>query len=200
MLQMYPASHSYFMSTDKPTVVLKHFFWNYLGEVCLTHWDICLQSFVAVLMSKFRMLKSPKRQLLRLYRVSPLWRQGFNRDKQMYISCQVKTQKGKDHGCAIRTAIRKLRKARIMAVIHSCQMCPYWTHLIRKTQKGKDSNKKTQKGKDHGCDSFMSDVSVLDMFHVAQLHKWNIYLLNSNASIRFFRWQTLEWENDEPRE
>ena len=28
-LQMYPASHSYFMSTDKPTVVLKRFFWNF---------------------------------------------------------------------------------------------------------------------------------------------------------------------------
>jgi len=27
MLQMYPASHSYFTSIDKPTVVLKRFIW-----------------------------------------------------------------------------------------------------------------------------------------------------------------------------
>jgi len=30
------------------------------------------------------MLRSPKHQLLRLYRVSPLWRQGFKKDNQMY--------------------------------------------------------------------------------------------------------------------
>ena len=37
MLQMYPASHSYFMSIDKPTVVLKRFFGNSLSELCLRH-------------------------------------------------------------------------------------------------------------------------------------------------------------------
>jgi len=46
----------------------------------------------------------------------------------------------------------------------------------------------------------MLDVSVLDKSRVAHLHKWNIYLLNSNALIRFFHLQTTEWENDEPRE
>ena len=39
---MYLASHSYFISIDKPTVVLKRFFGNSLSEYCLTH----LQSFV----------------------------------------------------------------------------------------------------------------------------------------------------------
>jgi len=37
MLQMYPDSHSYFMSIDKPTVVLNRFnSWNSLSELCLT--------------------------------------------------------------------------------------------------------------------------------------------------------------------
>ena len=29
MLQMYQASHSYFMSSDKPSVVLKRLFWKF---------------------------------------------------------------------------------------------------------------------------------------------------------------------------
>ena len=34
MLQLHPASNSYCMSIDKPTVVLKRFFGNSLGEFC----------------------------------------------------------------------------------------------------------------------------------------------------------------------
>jgi len=34
MLQLYPASNSYFMSIDKPTVILKRFFGNSLSDVC----------------------------------------------------------------------------------------------------------------------------------------------------------------------
>ena len=37
MLQMYPASNSYLMSMDEPTVVLRRFFGNCLSEFCLTH-------------------------------------------------------------------------------------------------------------------------------------------------------------------
>jgi len=37
MLQLYPASNSYFMSIDKPTVGLKRFCGNSLSEFCLTH-------------------------------------------------------------------------------------------------------------------------------------------------------------------
>jgi len=162
MLPMYPASHSYFMSIDRPTVVLKRFFGNSLNELCLqwksrsmktiptTHWKrfgnsvietfaICrlyrfhwpwfslygylalplfvyrtlfktlrhLQSFLVALMRKFWILKSPKHHLLRLYRVSPLWRQGFNRDNQMYISSQVK---------AVLRKLRDWEKARIVTV------------------------------------------------------------------------------------
>jgi len=33
----YPVSHSYFMSIDKPTVVLKYFYGNSLSELCLRH-------------------------------------------------------------------------------------------------------------------------------------------------------------------
>jgi len=104
---MYPDSHSYFMSIDKPTVVLKRFFGNSLGELFKTFEIFC------GCLSKFRILRSPKHHLLRLYRVSPLWRQGLNRDKQMYISSQVKS------------LLRKLwdrEKAKIMTVIYSCQM------------------------------------------------------------------------------
>jgi len=112
MLQMNPASHSYFMSIDKPTVVLRRFLGNYPSEFCLTHLDIC-NHFWLLLMRKFRMLRSQKHQL-RLYRVSPLWRQGFKWNNQIFISSQFES------------ALRKFRE-----------------------------------GKDHGCDLFMSDVSVL---------------------------------------
>jgi len=36
MFQMYPASHSQFMSIDKPAVALKRFFGNSLSELCST--------------------------------------------------------------------------------------------------------------------------------------------------------------------
>jgi len=34
MLQLYPSSNSYFMSIDKPTVILKRFFGNSLSDFC----------------------------------------------------------------------------------------------------------------------------------------------------------------------
>jgi len=72
-------------------------------------------------MSKFKILRSPKHHLLNFHRVSPLWRQGFNRGNQMYISSQVKS------------ALRKLRdweKARIVTVYYSCEMYLYCTSLV----------------------------------------------------------------------
>jgi len=42
---MYPASHSYFMSIDKPTVVVKRFFGNSLSELCLRHFQSFLVAF-----------------------------------------------------------------------------------------------------------------------------------------------------------
>jgi len=112
MLQMHPASHSYFMSIDKPTVVLKHFFGISLSEPCSRHYDIC-NHFWLLLRIKFRIWGSPKHHLLRLYRVSSLWRQGFKRNNQMCIPSQVKS------------ALRKLRdweKATIVTVCYLCQM------------------------------------------------------------------------------
>jgi len=37
LFQLYPASNSYFMSIDKPPVILKRFYGNSLSEFCLTH-------------------------------------------------------------------------------------------------------------------------------------------------------------------
>jgi len=73
MLQMYPVSHLYFMSIDKPTVVLRRFPGNSPSEFCLTHLDTC-NHFWLRLMSKFRLLRSQKHQLLILYRVSQCWK------------------------------------------------------------------------------------------------------------------------------
>jgi len=52
------------MSIHKLTVVLKHFFGNFLSELCLRHQDIC-NHFWLLFMSKFRILRSPKHHLLR---------------------------------------------------------------------------------------------------------------------------------------
>jgi len=48
-LVVYPASNSYFMSTDKPPVVLKCFFENFLSEFCfntLKHLQSCVVAFI----------------------------------------------------------------------------------------------------------------------------------------------------------
>ena len=59
---MYPAMQSYFMSIDKPPIVLKRFYESSLSELYLKH----LQSFVVVFMNKFRILKDQKHQSLKL--------------------------------------------------------------------------------------------------------------------------------------
>jgi len=100
-------SHSHFLSIYKPTVVLKYFFGNSLSDLCLTHYDTCNHLWLLNnLMSEFRILSSQKRQLLSLYRVSPLWRQGSKRDNETYISSQVKS------------ALRKLREGKV----HDCDL------------------------------------------------------------------------------
>ena len=92
----------------------------------VTRWTLFktvrhLNHFWSLLMSKFRILRSPNLHLLRFYCVSPPLRQGFNRDSQMYLSSQVKS------------ALRKLRdweKSRIVTVHYSCQMYLYCTSLV----------------------------------------------------------------------
>ena len=98
---VYPASNSYFMSIVK-LLFWNVFFGNSLSEFCFNR-DTCNYLWL-LLLSKFRILKSQKHQFLRLYRVSSLWRQGFSRDNQMYISSQVKSalrklREGRDHDC-----------------------------------------------------------------------------------------------------
>jgi len=105
-LQLYPASNSYFMSFDKSTADLKRIFGNSLSEFCLKQQGICNLLWLLWL-SKFRILRSQKHHLLRLYLVSPLWRQGFKRENQMYISSQVKL------------TLRKFSKA------HDCDLFMY---------------------------------------------------------------------------
>jgi len=82
-------------------------FWNVFHGSSLSefssHQDISNHWWL-LLLSKFRILRSQKHQLLRLFRVLPLWRQGFQRDNQMYISSQVKSalrkfSEGKNHDC-----------------------------------------------------------------------------------------------------
>jgi len=97
-------------------------FWNIFFEILWANSveDIC-NNFWLLLMSKFGILRSPKHYLVSLYRVSPLWRQGFNRDKQMYIPSQVKS------------VLRKpmdWKKARVVTVYYSCQMYLYCTSLV----------------------------------------------------------------------
>ena len=56
MLQMYPASHSYLMSVDKPTAVLKRFFGNSLSELCLRQ----LRSFLVAFNEQVQNIKKSK--------------------------------------------------------------------------------------------------------------------------------------------
>ena len=103
ILQLYAASNSYFMSIDKPTVVQKRFFWKFFEQFLFNTLRHCNHLWL-LLLSKFRILRSQKHYLLRLYRVLPLWKQGFKRDNQMYISSQVKSaqrkfSEGKVHDC-----------------------------------------------------------------------------------------------------
>jgi len=59
---MYPDSHSYLISIDKPTVVLKRFFGNYLSELCLRH----LQSFVVAFNEKVQNIEKSKVSLVKV--------------------------------------------------------------------------------------------------------------------------------------
>ena len=68
MIHMYPAIQSYFLSIDKPPVLLKHFFENSLSELYLKH----LQSFVDVFHKHTKTLNNQKYLLLKLLLISTL--------------------------------------------------------------------------------------------------------------------------------
>jgi len=56
MLQMYPASPSYFVYNHKPTVVVKRLFGNSLSELCWRH----LQSFLVAFMEQVQNIENSK--------------------------------------------------------------------------------------------------------------------------------------------
>ena len=60
MLQMYPALQSYFMSIDRPPVVLKRFYESSLRELYLKH----LQSFVAVFNEQVQNIERSKASVI----------------------------------------------------------------------------------------------------------------------------------------
>jgi len=96
------------------------FFWKFSARTLFKTLRY-LQSFLVAFNEQVQNIEKSKHQLLRLHRVSPLWRQGFNRDNQMYLSSQVKS------------ALRKLRdweKAKIVTVYYSCQMYLYCTSVV----------------------------------------------------------------------
>jgi len=106
MLQMYPASHSYFMSIDRPTVVLKRFFWKFFQRTLfkrLRH----LQSFLVAFNEKAQNIEMSKASFVEVVSCFATAKARIQRDHQMKISSQVKS------------ALRKLRdreKARIVTV------------------------------------------------------------------------------------
>ena len=107
---MYPASQS----CPSASQLL---FWNIFWKFSEWTLDVCSHLWLFS-MSKFRILKRQKNQLLRLYRVAPLLRQQFNRENETYVSSQVKS------------ALKISKKARIVTVLYSCQMYLCRTNLV----------------------------------------------------------------------
>jgi len=80
------------------------FFWKFFERILFTLRH--LQSFVVAFIEQVQNTEKSKSSVVVvvLYRVSPLWKQGFKRDNQMYKSSQVKSalrkfREGKDHDC-----------------------------------------------------------------------------------------------------
>jgi len=106
MLQMYPASHSYFMSIDRPTVVLKRFFWKFFQRTLFKRLRY-LQSFLVAFNEKVQNIEMSKASFVEVVSCFATAKARIQRDHQMKISSQLKS------------ALRKLRdreKARIVTV------------------------------------------------------------------------------------
>jgi len=82
-------------------------FWNVVLEILWANAVWHIKTF-AIICGCFYWASSEhwesKHRLMRFYRVSPLWRQGFKRDNQMHMSSQAKSalwkfSQGKDHNC-----------------------------------------------------------------------------------------------------
>ena len=99
---MYSALQSYFMSIDRPPVVLKRFYESSLNKLYLKH----LQSFVAVFNEQVQNIERSKASVIEVRSCLDVVKSTIKeRQKQMFISTQVKSKLGKlreegqDHEC-----------------------------------------------------------------------------------------------------
>ena len=102
MIQMYPAMQSYFLSIDKPPVLLKHCFLNLLSEVYLKH----TQSFVAFFHKHVQNIEQSKLPLVEVVaNLNSVKTIILKRKRQMFVSVQVKSkaaklrEEGKEQEC-----------------------------------------------------------------------------------------------------
>ena len=102
MIHMYPAIQSYFLSIDKPPVLLKHFFENLLSELYLKH----LQSFVDVFHKHVQNIEQSKISLVEVVaNLNSVKKIILQRKRQMFVSVQVKSklaelrEEGKEQEC-----------------------------------------------------------------------------------------------------
>jgi len=100
MLQLFPASNSYFMSIDKPAVVLKRFFVKYLSE--LRH----MQSFVVAYIEQVLKIEKSKASIVEVVSCFATVKARIQ-ERQSDVQCissQVKSalrkfSEGKHHDC-----------------------------------------------------------------------------------------------------
>jgi len=122
-------------------------------------------------MNKISILRSQKHQLLRLYRVSPLWRQEFKWENQIHIPSQVKS------------ALRKFREGRIVTAIYSGPMYLYCTCLLLHIWLNRPL--------------YLLHLNALTWFFRLQITEWENdepceqYLLDRNVSISNVK---IDWE------
>ena len=102
MIHMYPAIQSYFLSIDKPPVLLKHFFENSLSKLYLKH----LQSFVDVFHKHVQNIEQSKISLVEVVaNLDSVKTIILQRKRQMFVSVQVKSklaklrEEGKEQEC-----------------------------------------------------------------------------------------------------
>ena len=110
---MYPATQFYFLSIDKPPVLLKHFFENLLSELYMKH----LQSFVAVFHKQVPNIEQLKVSLVKVVaNLNSVKTTIFKTKRQMFVSVQVKSNWQNSE-----------KREKSGSVIYSCQTYLYCT-------------------------------------------------------------------------
>ena len=125
---MYPALQSYFMSIDRPPVVLKRFYESSLSELYLKH----LQSFVAVFNEQVQNIERSKASVIEVRSCLDVVKSTIKeRQKQMFISTQVKSkldklrEEGQNHEC-------DLFISDVSVLYQSCvEYLDKWTTLLK---------------------------------------------------------------------